>query len=181
MNTLRFAKFIALALLASAYSLFGDDETEDVYLAPEKFLSESFEGAPPKAATLWITKDLKPEIRSILGHDYKGLRIRYWISGERTAWILEEIGKVKPITVGIVVESDKIARLKVLVYRESHGWEVKYPFFTDQFIETELTQKRRLSQNIDGISGATLSVNALKRLARLALFLHPHTQPDTDG
>ena len=28
------------------------------------------------------------------------------------------------------------------------------------------------SENVDGISGATLSVNALKRMAALALFLH---------
>ncbi|MDQ8186614.1 FMN-binding protein [Pelagicoccus sp. SDUM812002] len=171
MTTLTQKCLAALAALAFAYSSFGDTPNEDVYLAPDVFVAESFDGAPPKPAVLWITKELKPEIQKILGHDYPALRVRYWSEGERSAWILEEIGKVKPITVGIVVESDKIVRLKVLIYRESHGWEVKHSFFTDQFKEAELTKKLRLNKNIDGISGATLSVNALERLGRLALFL----------
>ncbi len=164
--------FAFAAIFVCVYSVFGDTPEEDVYLSPESFIEESFEGPTPKAAVLWITKDLKPKIHKILGHDYPALRIRHWISDTRTAWILEEIGKVKPITVGIVVEGDKIVRLKVLIYRESHGWEVKHTFFTDQFKEAELNKKLKLSKNIDGISGATLSVNALKSLGRLALYLH---------
>lgn len=170
----KFTCFIAALLLACSYSVFGDTPKEDVYLTPEAFVTESFEGSAPKASVLWITKELKPQIRKLLGHDYPALRIRHWITNTRSAWILEEIGKVKPITVGIVVEDHKIVRLKVLIYRESHGWEVKHAFFTDQFVDAELTEKLRLSRNIDGISGATLSVNALKRLGRLALFLHQH-------
>lgn len=174
MNTLKKTSLGLASLLTLTYSIFGEQPKEEIYLAPDTFISESFENAPPKASLLWITKDLKPEIKEILGHDYPALRIRHWLSDGRSAWILEEIGKVKPITVGIVVEDDKIVRLKVLIYRESHGWEVKHNFFTDQFTEAALTEKLRLSKNIDGISGATLSVNALKRLGTLALFLHQH-------
>ena len=112
------------------------------------------------------------KLSSILGRDYNGMRIRYWQSGDRTAWILEEIGKVKLITAGFVVEAGVLRDLQVLIYRESHGWEVRYPFFTDQFDGLQLDAKNQLSQKIDGISGATLSVNALTRLARLALHLH---------
>lgn len=169
LNPFRFA--IAILSLC-AYSVFGDTPEEDIYLSPDAFIKESFEGTPPQTAVLWVTKNLKPQIHKILGHDYPALRIRHWISDTRSAWILEEIGKVKPITVGIVVEDNKIVRLKVLIYRESHGWEVKHTFFTDQFKEAELNKKLKLSKNIDGISGATLSVNALKRLGRLALYLH---------
>jgi Na+-transporting NADH:ubiquinone oxidoreductase subunit NqrC len=49
---------------------------------------------------------------------------------------------------------------------------VRYPFFTDQFNGLQLDENNRLQRKIDGISGATLSVNALTRLARLALHLH---------
>ena len=45
-------------------------------------------------------------------------------------------------------------------------------FFTDQFNEIGLTGELDLDRGIDGISGATLSVRALKKLARLALYLH---------
>ena len=42
---------------------------------------------------------------------------------------------------------------------------------TLQFKDATLTTERNLDRKIDGISGATLSVNALTKLARLALFL----------
>ncbi len=61
--------------------------------------------------------------------------------------------------------------MQVLIYRESHGSEVQYPFFSDQFNQLELNEDNQLNKSIDGISGATLSVNALTCLARLALYL----------
>ena len=143
----------------------------EVYLAPEKFLAESFRGDAPKPSTLWIAGDTRDAVERILGHSAGALRVRYWSQEGRTAWILEEIGKTEPITTGIVVDKGAIARISVLVYRESRGWEVRYAFFTDQFKGATLTALRELDRNIDGISGATLSVRALTRLARVALLL----------
>ena len=167
---------LALSLfapLAGSGQIRAEDE---VYQAPDAFIAESFGDKVPEPQILWLTKDLKESVKAILGHDYPALRIRYWAADGRTAWILDEIGKVKPITTGIVVNRGRIERLKVLVYRESHGWEVKHPFFTDQFREAGLNEKRALDRRIDGISGATLSVNALKKLAALALHLDQQTR-----
>ena len=144
---------------------------DDVYLEPDKFIEQSFSGQPENKV-IWLDKEIKEAIAGILGHGYKGLRIRYWELGGRTAWVLEEIGKVKPITAGFVVEDGVLMNMQVLVYRESHGWEVRYPFFTRQFEGLKRKEKGGLDRSIDGISGATLSVNALKRLSELALFLH---------
>lgn len=85
-------------------------------------------------------------------------------------WIINEIGKTKPITVAIIIKNKKITRLKVLAFRESRGWEVKHSFFTDQFKQNSLNPNLSLSKPIDGISGATLSVRALTKTAQLALF-----------
>lgn len=100
------------------------------------------------------------------------MRTRYWKKGNKSVWILEEIGKTKPITVGVVIDNNKISQLKVLAFRESRGWEVKHDFFTKQFKGSQLDDDLRLSQHIDGISGATLSVRALDKIARLALFFN---------
>jgi hypothetical protein len=99
------------------------------------------------------------------------LRVRYWARGARSAWILNEVGKEKPITVGIVIEAGKISRLKVLAFRESRGDEVRHDFFTRQYQDRRLQEDLQLDRAIDGITGATLSVRALNRLARLALLL----------
>lgn len=145
---------------------------EDVYQKPEDFVKESFASSPPKSSVLWISKSLKPDIYKIMGHDLNSLRVRYWAKNGKTVWVLNEIGKAHPITVGLVVKQDKLQRLKVLIFRESRGWEVRHPFFTDQFKHMAITPKNKLERNIDGISGATLSVIALKKLARLALYFH---------
>ena len=153
---------------------------EKVYQEPEDFLREVFGGQPPKVEKLWVKDELKAGIKQIMEHDLDILRIRYWGKDRKTAWILEEIGKEQPITVGIVVNQGKIEKVKVLVFRESRGWEIRYPFFTDQFQGISLLQDNGLDKKIDGISGATLSVNALTKLARLSLLLHQHSKFNQD-
>lgn len=147
-------------------------------LSEADFLSAAFPDLEPKREKLWIKADIKENVKAILGHEYGALRIRYWGVGQKTAWILEEIGKEQPITIGIVVAGRKVQSIQILDYRESRGWEVKYPFFTDQFNQVSLTPDLKLSSRIDGISGATLSVRAVTNIARLALYLHGLTPYD---
>jgi hypothetical protein len=149
------------------------------YQEPEDFLREVFAGSPPEPDTLWLKGDVKETVTAILGHRYNALRLRYWGQGRRTVWILEEIGKDQPITTGFVVNNGRLETVRVLIFRESRGGEVRHPFFTSQFTGATLTEYRKLDRNIDGISGATLSVRALENLARLALYLHTRT-PYTD-
>lgn len=136
-----------------------------------RFLDEAL-AHPATPQTFWLTAEHKPVIRAILGHDYPAARLRYWRSGQRTAWVLEEIGKELPITAGIVIDDGRIERMRVLAYRESRGWEVQSPGFLRQFAGAGLSGEQQLDHGIDGISGATLSVRALTKLARLALWLH---------
>lgn len=147
----------------------------EVYQNPEDFLSEVFAGDVPAPGALWLTGEVRAAAEEILGHEPPQLRVRYWHRGARSAWILDEIGKEKPITTGIVVDAGRIERIRVLIFRESRGWEVRHDFFTDQFVHLGLGDDHRLDGPIDGISGATLSVRALTKLARLALYLHQQT------
>ena len=151
------------------------------YQEPSEFLQESFSGEVPKVSKLWIKKDLKVKIREIMEHDLGVLRLKYWKKGDRTVWILEEIGKERPITAGIVINHNKIEMITVLAFRESRGWEVRYPFFTDQFSDAALKENKQLNRHIDGISGATLSVKAMTKMARLALFLHQEIERRENG
>ncbi len=140
----------------------------------ESFISKVFSGETPERKRLKLDADLKARIKKILGHRMRGSRLRYWQQNNRTVWILEEIGKTKPITTGLIVVGGKIEQLKVLKFRESRGGEIRYPFFTDQFKGVGLDDRNDLDRSIDGISGATLSVRAMKKLARVAIILHNH-------
>jgi len=146
-----------------------------VYQTPTAFLQESFQGEPPAPKVIWLNKKTKQAMAGILKHRYRGLRLRYWGQGERTAWILDEIGKEKPITVGIVVQAGQLEHVTILTFRESRGGDVRYPAFTQQFKGAKLEKENELDRLIDGISGATLSVRAVKKLAQIALFLHQKT------
>lgn len=169
LRAMKFTIHFILLLLAGLQSL---PALGEVYQEPKAFLQQAFNNQVPEPAILWISGEVRNTAEQILQHTPDSLRTRYWQRGQRTAWILEEIGKEQPITVGIVINENRIETVKVLVFRESRGWEVKYPFFTDQFRQAELESGTQLSKPIDGITGATLSVRALKKLSRLALYFH---------
>ena len=149
---------------------------EDVYLAPEQFIAEATGTPVPKPDILWLTKDVAAQAARILGHAPSQLRQRYWKSSGKTVWIMEEIGKEEPITAGFVVENGKILQARVLIYRESRGGEIRYPTFLKQYEGVALDTEQQLDRNIDGISGATLSVRAMGRMARLALYFDKLSQ-----
>ena len=146
----------------------------EIYLTPEKFLQAAFGTSTLKTAptveTLWLTKEVATQAETILGHSPKQVRLKYWKAGLQTAWILDEIGKEEPITAGFVVENGKILQASILAYRESRGGEVRHANFLKQYQGASLQQDAQLNKTIDGISGATLSVRAVGRMARLALY-----------
>ena len=159
-------KNIILLLLLNSFLSVQAEE----YTTQEAFLQHAFSEEMPKAQLLWLKKDLKISVEKILQHKAGFLRTRYWQHEDKSVWILEEVGKTKPITVGVMIEKAKITTIQVLAFRESRGWEVKHDFFTNQFKQIELNEELRLNKNIDGISGATLSVRALTKIAQLALL-----------
>lgn len=161
---------ILTALTATAATPVGQYQTRS------EFLQSTLGSARPPSATIWLDDETRPRIADILGRTPDMLRVRYWFEGARTAWIIDEIGKEKPITFGIVVENGEIHALRVLQFRESRGWEIRYPFFTDQFANVRLAGSGALDRRIDSISGATLSVNAATKVARLALLLDDYAR-----
>lgn len=157
---------LAAIVLMAAFSVAAEE-----YLSRDEFLVLAFGDSEPQMHTLWLTEDSKAAARDAVGWVPHALRLRYWQAGSRTAWILEDIGKDKPITLGITVSNRQIERVDVLAFRESRGWEIRYPFFTSQFSGLSLAEDGHLSDTVDGITGATLSVRAVDRVARLALWL----------
>ncbi len=147
-----------------------------VYQTQTDFLHEVFASEVPKPALIWLTGEVRKAATEILQHKPSRLRLRYWVRADLSVWVMEEIGKEQPITVGIVIKDAEIENLRVLAFRESRGDEVRHDFFTRQFQQAKLKTDLQLTKSIDGISGATLSVRALQKLARLALYLDQQRQ-----
>ena len=150
----------------------------------DAFLGLAFDSGEPAREALWFSSDQRGEIKNMLGHEPGTLRQRYWGQGLRTAWVLEEIGKERPITIGVAIEGRPhfTAGDPQL---QGVPW-VGGPL--SLFLPTNLSawgwmDDGKLSQQVDGITGATLSVRAVKKVARLALYLHrqtPYTDTDAD-
>jgi len=164
-----------LVLIAAA-SVAAPDQNAGRYLEVDEYLASAFVAEQPQPGTLWVGGALRESVEQTLGHRFAALRVRYWFDGDTSVWVLDEIGKELPITIGVTVRDDRIVNVRVLEFRESRGWEVRYPFFTDQFRDARLSADGRLSHKIDGITGATLSVGAVKRIARVALVLHDNVK-----
>ena len=147
-----------------------------VYQTEEAFLNEVFKGEIPASRNITVRSKLREPIEKILGHPFSGFRIKYWKDKTQTAWILEEIGKVEYITFGISIKNSEVLYANVLEFKESRGWEIRYPAFTDQYIGARLIKNNKLTKNIDGISGATLSLWAMTKIVKIALMLDEYIQ-----
>lgn len=167
--------FLIIALMLFSCASYA---AKGVYQTPKAFISDAFSGKTVQPKVLWLTKEDKAIIAEILQHKYNRMRIRYWQLGSETVWILDEIGKEKPITIGVHVKQKKISRFKVLTFRESRGDEVRHDFYAKQFLNAKLNKNNQLSQHVDGITGATLSVRATTKVARVALWLDAKISDD---
>lgn len=86
------------------------------------------------------------------------------------AVICEEIGKHRPITFIVAVTPEGTVRdVAIMAYREPQGDEVRHKGFLAQFAGKALQNPVMPYQDIQNISGATLSVRALARGVRKAL------------
>lgn len=144
-----------------------------VYNRTSDYVKSFFNGETPKKKTVWVIGDLRDNINAVIdGADSTPVRYRYWREGNRTLWVLDSVARTMPITAGVVVENGKIEDISVLTYRETRGHEVQNRIHRAQYYGAQITNSNKLDVPINGISGSTLSVNSMKRMARIALLLH---------
>jgi hypothetical protein len=128
-------------------------------------------GTPPPSSSLELRGPVAGTAERILGHTCPQTRVRYWRAGGRTAWVLEARGKMGPIVAGFVIRDDRIERSAVLSSREQRGRDIQSRRFLAQFEGAALRADLALDRRVDGLTGATVSSNAMRNMARLALHL----------
>lgn len=164
-------EIMAVVLLVLG-GLSGVAKAEINQMSQKELLFRAFPSGGQDPQVLNLAPALQQQLEAVLGHPYDGKRIRYWRKEGTTAWVLDEIGKEEPITIGVVVSEGRISLLQVMTYREDHGAEVMRPGFVAQFDGMGLTAQGRLDRRIDGITGATMSVRSVAKVAKMALMLH---------
>lgn len=96
------------------------------------------------------------------------------------AFIDEVMGQHRPITYAVKLSTDgTVLRQEVMVYRESHGDEIRSPRFTKQFKGKTVNDSLRANRDIDCVSGATISSRAIVLGVRRALVLFDTAIPSS--
>lgn len=168
-------KFLILIFYLFIFSL----DTFSKLLEEESiFLQKVFNESIPKKKRFILKGDGKIIIKKIMGDKYNKRIFSYWEGEVGKVWILNSIGKYKPITAGFVINNCKIKSSHVIVYREQHGYEIKYPNFLLQLNDAMIDSNIKLNVKVDNISGATLSVNSMKRMAKAALLINKLSNED---
>lgn len=83
-------------------------------------------------------------------------------------------GKVEYFDYMLVFDKDlKIINVSVLAYRSSHGSEISAKWWLKQFIGKSSGEKMEIDDDIDSITGATLSVEAITySITDLSVLIH---------
>jgi len=144
-----------------------------VYLTKKQALDMAFPGADViDKERKWLTDDQKKAIEKISFVEISENRFNFYVGkkdGKPMGYMLIDhiIGKSFPITFMTVLNVDGTVRdVEILVYREPRGWEVRFPSFMSQFFGMNAESDFR---EINSLTGATLSVNAITRGVKKAV------------
>ncbi|HEX9592634.1 MAG TPA: FMN-binding protein [bacterium] len=147
-----------------------------VYLSVEQALANAFsEGVTVARKVVWITAEQAAEIERRAGSPlprrvvqaYEGKRVGEVVG---YAFVDDVIGKTEPITYMVTIAPDvTVTRLDLLVFRETHGYEIERASWRDRFRGLRLGSDLRVGREIDKITGATLSCRAVTEGVRRLL------------
>lgn len=149
-----------------------------VYLKPKEALKQLFAGSDVvKAEKKTLTAADREKLRQTLGYAVTGDTVTFFVgySGDKIdGYVLmdQQIGKTQPITFMTLIGTDGVVReIEVLAYQESQGSQIRYPRFREQFRGKDSSAPLQVGQDIQNITGATLSVRATTETVRRALAL----------
>jgi len=172
-------KFLALASIAlAAFFLPVSARAAVVYATEEEAVKRMMpEAGRFEPQEVRLSPDQLSKAQEMAGKAFRENDYRFIVGkkGAETvgyALKLEAIGKERPITFLIGIEpAGEIKGMEVLIYRESEGSDIRNPRFMKQFSKKKSEDPLRLGQDIQPISGATLSSRAATYAVRKALSI----------
>ena len=170
-------KLISFYIILLGGILFGGSPIRD---AAEKYIISQFAvDVSIYMYTLKLDTELKVLVQNKVKQRFYRDELYYWnISNNDTtiAYALMDnvLGKSMPITFLVILNNEgAIVASKVIKYREAYGSEVGNINWLAQFTHFSDTTDFKIGKNIDGISGATISVNSLSKGIQKMAVLFP--------
>ena len=124
-----------------------------------------------------ISKKIKKNIQNQVKQKFYREQIYCWmieIDGKQNYALLDNtLGKTMPITFLVIFNENKeVIHSKIIKYREAYGGEISGKKWLSQFIGMKSDSLYKFRKEIDGITGATISVRSFtKGINKLSLLL----------
>ena len=154
---------VSAATALAAYSVAAPTRATQ-YATFEEAAKRSFPDATSfKEAALELTTDQQRAIAKATGLPQRAVQWKAMVAlgGRATLGVVvidAVIGKFELIDFAVGISADgKIRNVEILTYRESHGYEVRLPAWRKQFAGKTKADKLRVDDDINNISGATMS------------------------
>ena len=167
---------LLLGLLTLTVGAEEEEYVEQMFLNKKQALKLAFPGVKKvKKKKVWLTDTQSAAIQKILGDqiEYNERRATHYFglndAGQPVGAMVigNEIGRSYPITFMVVINTDGTVKdVEVMVYREPHGWEVRFESFMSQFFGRGASDP---FDNINNITGATLSVRSMTKGVKKAV------------
>ncbi len=149
-----------------------------VYQTLDEALGEVFAGADSTWTETWTPNDVaRAGLAAELGAPQPAGEIvfhRARRDGRDLGWAVttDEIGLHEPITMLVSVDAAReVGPVRVLVFRESRGGEVRRKRFLDQFLGKTRADPLRITRDVDAVTGATYSSRAVTAGVKRVLAL----------
>lgn len=145
---------------------------DEVYLTEEQALAAVFKkGETVRKVTVELTEAQKRNIEIALNGRKVDAKWTVFVGLHKDtkkptgyAVITEEIGKYKPITFIVGVDTaGKVTDVSIMVYREPVGSDVKVPWWRNQFQGKTAKDSFTVKKDVMNISGATMSCEGVSR------------------
>jgi len=160
------SRVIMLGLAALLTSI--PAHADRVYLTVDQALVNAFPGdVTVERKVVWITEAQAAQVEQRAGSPLPRRVVKAYLGrrgGEVVgyAFVDDVIGKTEPITYMVTISPDAtVERLDLLVFRETHGYEIERASWRDRFRGLRLGDGLRVGREIDKITGATLSCRAV--------------------
>ncbi len=165
------APALAAFVAAPAYAV----QYMNIEQAQKQFFpqAESFALSP-----LELTNEQKAFVEKVAGVRMRYSRQPIWkalANGKQVGWVVQDevFGKHEFITYAVALDmAGTVLGVEILDYRETHGREVRNANWRAQFHGKQHGAPLRLDNDIQNISGATLSCKHISEGVRRILALH---------
>jgi Na+-translocating ferredoxin:NAD+ oxidoreductase RnfG subunit len=146
----------------------------EVYLSQEQAVQAIFPHAAMKKSVASLSGPLAEKLRQAFPGDRREPTLTAWQDDRgNSVYVDQVIGKHELITYAVGIDtSGKIKGVEILEYRESYGQQVRTPKWRAQFTGKDKNSPLALDNDIQNISGATLSSRHVTDGVRRVLAIH---------